>query len=99
MDRREFLGLFFGLTTAAAIGFAGCGKKTDAAGPHFSTKTVDEFFSAVEDGDVDIVRRLLQAKPGLANAKNQGGQSALQVATAKGNQDMADLLRKSCAKE
>lgn len=84
---------------AAIIGCAamvGCGKP-DVAAPSVNDTT--EFFNAVQDGDAEIVRRLVQAKPGLVNARNEQGQTALQVANQRGSEDLADVLKKAGAKE
>ena len=92
MDRRTFLtGLMGGLIAA------GCGTAKTAAAP--SETDVQEFFSALQDGDTEIVRRLLQAKPGLANAKNANGQTPLQIAKQKGHEELVDLLKKHGATE
>jgi hypothetical protein len=55
-----------------------------------------EFLVAVLEGDVDVVERLLTAKPHLANAKGADGQTALEV--AKDNTAMCELLRRFGAK-
>jgi len=72
----------------------GCGKKP-ASEPAASSREVSEFSAAVQDGDADIVRRLLQAKPYLANAKNESGQTPLTVAKQKGLDDVADVIQKA----
>ena len=92
MTRREWI---VGLA-ALFVGVVGCGKK--AAEPP-SKQEVAEFFSAVQDGDADIVRRLLKAKPGLSNATNESGQTALQVARTKNNDELADVLKQAGSKD
>ena len=84
MNRRMFL-------ACSLTALAGCGKK-EASAP--SANDVQEFHSAVQDGDAEIIRRLLQAKPGLVNAKNQLGQTPLQVAKQKGADDLVEVLKK-----
>jgi hypothetical protein len=74
---------------------AGCGRKQAAESPSPNSREVTEFHAAVQDGDADIVRRLLQAKPYLANAKNATGQTPLAAAKAKGNEEVADVIQKA----
>ncbi len=90
MDRRAFIGVAF------SVILAGCGKKKEAT---FSQNDISEFFAAVQDGDAEIIRRLLQAKPGLANAKGANGQTALQIAKQKNNDEMVEVLKKYGARE
>ena len=78
----------------AAIG--GCGHKGSAPDP--GSREVREFHAAVEDGDADVIERLIRAKPFLVNAKDENGETPLATATRKGNQEVADLLRKNGAK-
>ena len=74
---------------------SGCGKKA----PHEANPTeVKEFFTAVEDGDAEIISRLLKAKPYLANASNDSGETALSIAKKKNNEEMVDALKKAGAK-
>jgi len=81
------------LALAALLGAAGCGHKaTPAAAP--SPSDVAEFDSAVRDGDTDIIVRLLNAKPGMINAKDVSGKTPVAIATEKGDTEMANLLRK-----
>lgn len=51
-----------------------------------------EVISAIQAGDVDRVRALLQADPALAGAKDQRGISALMHAYYRGHREMADLI-------
>lgn len=83
------------LTAVVLCAPPGCGK-TDAPPPNATE--ISEFFAAVQDGDTEIVTRLLKAKPGLAETTNANGQTALQIATQQGNDDLADALRKRGAK-
>jgi ankyrin repeat protein len=53
-----------------------------------------EFFAAVQEGDATIVDRLLSAKPNLANAKNDQGQTALSVAQQAGNDELAETVKR-----
>lgn len=73
---------------------AGCAPKQPQAPPDPKSTEVVEFHAALRDGDVDIISRLLSAKPYLVNARNEQGQSPLQVAEQSGNQELADLIRK-----
>ncbi len=77
---------------------AGCGRKA-ATETAASANEVSEFHAALQDGDADIVRRLLQAKPYLANVKNQSGQTPLAVAKQKGNDELAGVISKAGGKE
>lgn len=51
-----------------------------------------ELFAALEQGDLPQLRRLLEANPALASARNQAGVSALLLARYQSRQDMVDLL-------
>lgn len=82
------------LLVIAAVPLA-CGHKQASESPSPNSREVTEFHAAVQDGDADIVRRLLQAKPYLANAKNSAGQSPLAAAKAKGNEEVADVIQKA----
>jgi ankyrin repeat protein len=86
MQRRTFTAGFLLLLSA------GCGGKK-ASPP--SENDIKEFFAAVEDGDAEIVRRLLQAKPAMASVKNEAGRTALEAAAARGNDEMVSVLRKA----
>jgi uncharacterized protein len=52
----------------------------------------NEFFAAIEAGDVAAIRRLLDAEPTLANAKNEQGQSAILASIYNGRTQIRDLL-------
>jgi ABC-type glycerol-3-phosphate transport system substrate-binding protein len=78
---------------AAVIGLAGCGHKT-ASTVTPAASDVTEFDSAVRDGDTDIVSRLIKAKPEMVNAKDENGKTPVTIATEKGDQEMANLLRR-----
>lgn len=84
---------------AAALFAAGCGKKAPPEDTAARANEVSQFFSAVQDGDAAIVQRLIQAKPYLVNAKDAQGDTALKVAEQKGNDEVADVLRKNGARE
>jgi hypothetical protein len=87
-------GWILGLLVVLGVTGQGCGRKT--AGPTAaSANEVSQFYSAVSDGDAEIVRRLLQAKPYLANAKNESGQTPLAFAKQKGNEEVADVISKA----
>lgn len=53
-----------------------------------------EFASALQDGDPAIVDRLLSAKPALASAPLESGQTPLQFASGKGDQELADVIKR-----
>ena len=87
-----------GVAIAAFILMAGCHHQTTpTAAP--SASEVAEFDSAVRDGDTSIVSRLIKAKPEMINAKDENGKTPLTIATEKGDQAMADLLRRPGAHE
>ncbi len=50
------------------------------------------FFDAVKAGDLDDVRRLVQAAPALAGARDAKGVSAILLATYHGKREVAALL-------
>ena len=54
-----------------------------------------DVISAVQAGDIDIVRELLQTDASLAAARDAGGVSALMHAYYRGRKDIADLLLNS----
>jgi len=51
-----------------------------------------EFFEMIKDGDTVKVEALLKHNPQLANARNEGGISALLFAVYYGKADIADVL-------
>src|SRR5262245_29836000 len=82
-----------GVCLEALLLLSGCHhQETPAAAP--SAGDVSEFDSAVRDGDTSIVSRLIKAKPEMINAKDEQGKTPLKIATEKGDQEMADLLRR-----
>src|SRR5205807_1534267 len=81
---------------ALALAAPGCGKKS---APAANPTEVKEFYAALQDGDAEIVERLLNAKPYLANVKSETGETPLKVANQKGNQELADVLKKHGAVE
>jgi ankyrin repeat protein len=86
MTLRRWLLICCGLV---GIWLIGCAK------PQPPTNTeIQEFQTAVQDGDEDIVERLLRAKPLLVNVKNQEGMTPLKVAEQRGNQALVDVLKK-----
>ena len=89
VNRREMLLCLAG----GALVLLGCGKKVEQQ--EANPNEVKEFFDAVNDGDADVVSRLIKAKPYLANAKNESGQTALAVAKQKGNEELAEAIRKA----
>lgn len=76
----------------------GCKGKTPPA-PGSNLNEVRQFHEAVRDGDVEIVRRLLGARPYLANARDDKGTSPLQAAKQGGSEEMADLIRQKGGRE
>jgi uncharacterized protein len=50
------------------------------------------FFQAVKSGDFDVVRKMLEAEPALAAAKNEQGQSAVLFSVYNGRKEIRDLL-------
>jgi ankyrin repeat protein len=97
MNLRATFRLCIVASCLATAGLAGCGHK--AAPPTPTATEVSEFHAAVQDGDAAIVDRLLRAKPYLVNARNQTGETPLKVANEKGEQEVADVLRKNGGKE
>lgn len=53
-----------------------------------------EFASALQDGDPAVVDRLLSAKPALTSTPLESGQTPLQFAVGKGDQELADVIRR-----
>ena len=88
MQRRTLL-----VWLAALFPLAGCGGGKPPATPDASSNEVRQFHEALQDGDVEIVRRLIGAKPYLVNAKNEQGISPLKAAQNQGNEELADLIR------
>jgi ankyrin repeat protein len=82
-----------------ALVTAGCGGGKPQAPPDASSTEVQEFHAALQDGDAEIIRRLVAAKPYLVNARNKEGVSPLQAAQRQNNEEVADLLRQKGAKE
>lgn len=69
----------------------GCAKSPP---PPPSQQEVQEFRNALNDGDAAIVDRLLSAKPGLVNVRDESGRTPLAVAEEKGDEEMAQVLRR-----
>jgi hypothetical protein len=93
MNRRQALSWLAG----GLMVLAGCGGKK--AAQESNPTEVKEFFDAVNDGDANIVARLLKAKPYLANAKNESGQTPLAVAKTKGDEELISAIQKAGGKE
>lgn len=51
-----------------------------------------EFFDAIRAGEVSTVTKLLDAEPGLVNASNEQGQSAVLLAAYNGRREVRDAL-------
>lgn len=90
--------ILLALACLPAFWVAGCGKKGQAA-PDASSNEVRQFHDAINDGDAEIVRRLLAAKPYLANAKNEQGVTPLNEAEQHNNDEVADVIRKAGGRE
>ena len=86
--------MFFTAVGIAAPLLFGCGKH---AAPQATPTEISNFFDALQEGDAEIVSRLLNEKHYLANTKNQNGETPLQVAKKKGNQELVDVLKKNGA--
>jgi ankyrin repeat protein len=82
-----------GVAIAAFLILAGCHHPTASTAVP-SASDVAEFDAAVRDGDTAIISRLIKAKPEMINAKDENGKTPLTIATEKGDQEMADLLRR-----
>jgi len=85
--------LFVSAASVALVLLGGCHHPPASSAPP-AASDVAEFDSAVRDGDTSIVSRLIQAKPEMVNAKDESGKTPLTIATEKGDQDMANLLRR-----
>jgi ankyrin repeat protein len=90
--------LFCGLMPLLLVGCGG-GNKASSTPPDPASNEVRQFHEAVNDGDVEIVRRLIGAKPYLVNAKNEQGVSPLQAARQQNNDELAQLLQSKGARE
>jgi ankyrin repeat protein len=73
--------LAFLLLTLALTGFAYCGEIQDA----------------VENGDAETVKALLEANPNLVNTKTEDGDTLLQLAALSGHEDVVRLLLRNGA--
>jgi ankyrin repeat protein len=93
MDRRKLL------RVAPLALLVGCAPKKAEPPPDPKSNEVVQFHEALRDGDADIVRRLISAKPYLVNARNEQGASPLQVAQQMNNQELVDLIKRKGGKE
>ena len=84
------------LGCVVVVGAAGCSKST--VEPPNQTE-ISEFQTALQDGDADIVDRLIKAKPSLVNTPDPSGKMPLTVANEKGATEVADVLKKHGAHE
>ena len=82
-----------GVAVIAFLVLAGCHHPTASTAVP-AASDVTEFDSAVRDGDTAIIGRLIKAKPEMINAKDENGKTPLTIATEKGDQEMADYLRR-----
>lgn len=80
------------LLVILGIAVVGCGRRQAPSAP--SAHEIQEFTSAVNDGDAAIVDRLLSAKPGLVNVRLESGKTAVAVAREKGDSQMEDVLKR-----
>lgn len=65
----------------------------DKAKPEAAPASAEEaFIEAVDEGNLDLVRKLLQEKPALIGARDEGGATALHVAVAKSKTEIVKLL-------
>lgn len=90
MNRRKAFSL---LAVLPLMSLSACGGGKPPATPDASSNEVRQFHEALQDGDVEIVRRLIGAKPYLVNARNEQGVSPLKAAQNQGNEELADLIR------
>ncbi|HEY7118810.1 MAG TPA: ankyrin repeat domain-containing protein [Tepidisphaeraceae bacterium] len=67
------------------------GRRTTVDQPDQPSKTA-RFFAAVQDGDVDLVHRLLDDTPELAKTRGATGETPLHWAAAGGSDAIIDLL-------
>ena len=87
--------LYAFLVCLSILALAGCGK----VAPSFTSHEKSEFFTAVNDGDSDVVDQLLIEKPGLVNIRDQNNQTPLDIAEKLNNSDMIAVLKKHGGKE
>lgn len=64
-----------------------------------SDQEASEFRNAIYDGDAAIVDRLLTAKPGLVNVRDENGKTPLAIAKERGDDDVVQVLLRHGAKE
>src|SRR5947209_2648550 len=55
-------------------------------------RTVADVFEAIEEGDADRLRELVEREPELAAARNASGLSAVLAASYRWRQDLVDVL-------
>ncbi len=77
----------------AVVGLWGGGCSKSAPPPPSSTE-VQEFRNALNDGDAVIVDRLLSAKPGLVNIRDEQGRTPLAQARARDDSEMVEVIRR-----
>ena len=61
---------------------------------HRSDSSLVRVVVPVRDGDTDIIGRLIKAKPEMLNAKDENGKTPVNIATEKGDTEMASFLRR-----
>lgn len=76
----------------APVFLGGCRKATPPPAP--SAHEIQEFRDALRDGDAAIVDRLLAARPGLVNVRDEQGRTPLAEAMERGDEEMVQVLRK-----
>lgn len=83
-------GLFVVVVVLGILGI-GCAKSPP---PPPSQQEVQEFRNALDDGDAAIVDRLLSAKPGLVNVRDESGRTPLARAEERGDDEMVQVLER-----
>ena len=87
------------ITIALAVsGVVGTGCRKPAPTPPSATE-VQEFQSALNDGDAAIVDRLLSAKPGLVHVRDAQERTPLAIAKLRDDTEMEQVIRRHGGKE
>jgi len=92
------IAMLWGVNAMVPVVVGGCAKKPTAV-TTANPEEVRQFFSALRDEDTAIVDRLLSAKPYLANARDESGQTPLAIAQSLGNEELVQVLRRHGAKK
>lgn len=94
--------LLVSISVATALGLLSAGGVVSCSrqpAPPPSQQEVQEFRNALNDGDAAIVDRLLSAKPGLVNVRDENGKTPLALARQRGDEEMAQVLLRHGGKE